>query len=143
MVRHGWRALIVIITHNAVYSAAWMATQLDGSAEAGAAAASSGDAAAAAPSPAAAAAIAFARSAAAASGVPVDKYVDEAIIAALVDNAGVELSPVAAVVGGIVGNEVVKLMTGKDEPLLNFFVFDAMGATARPALGGAVVAVVP
>lgn len=123
-----------------------MATQLDGSAEASASAASScsSDASgAAAPSPAAAAAIAYARSAAAASGVPVDKYVDEAIIAALVDNAGVELSPVAAVVGGIVGNEVVKLMTGKDEPLLNFFVFDAMGATARPALGGAVVAVVP
>lgn len=41
--------------------------------------------------------------------------------------AGVELIPVAAVVAGQLGQEVVKLLSGKDEPLQNVFLFDAMG----------------
>ena len=33
----------------------------------------------------------------------------------------------AAVVGGVLVNEALKIVTGKDEPLSNFFVFDGMG----------------
>jgi len=37
---------------------------------------------------------------------------------------GKDLSPVAAVVGGIVAQEVIKILSGKDEPLGNCFLFD-------------------
>jgi len=53
--------------------------------------------------------------------------VDAALIRALADARGAELAPVAAVVGGLVGNEVVKLLTHKDAPVNNFFAFDALG----------------
>ena len=37
---------------------------------------------------------------------------------------GKDLSPVAAIVGGIVAQEIIKVLSGKDEPLGNTFVFD-------------------
>jgi hypothetical protein len=37
---------------------------------------------------------------------------------------GCELSPVAAILGGMAGQEVVKALTHKDEPIHNFFVFN-------------------
>jgi hypothetical protein len=45
----------------------------------------------------------------------------------VVQSINAELSPVAAVVGGVLVNEALKIVTGKDEPLSNFFVFDGMG----------------
>lgn len=42
---------------------------------------------------------------------------------------GKELSPVAAIVGGVIAQEIIKLLSGNDEPLSNCFVFD--GATSR------------
>jgi ubiquitin-like 1-activating enzyme E1 A len=50
---------------------------------------------------------------------------------------GTALSPVAAVVGGMLGQEVVKLVSRKDKPIRNVFIFDAMGGT------GGTVACVP
>lgn len=38
-----------------------------------------------------------------------------------------DLNPVAAIVGGILGQEVIKVLSAKSKPLLNFFLFD--GAT--------------
>eukprot|EP00188_Purpureofilum_apyrenoidigerum_P004383 Plantae.Rhodophyta-Purpureofilum_apyrenoidigerum.ctg4936.p1 GENE.Plantae.Rhodophyta-Purpureofilum_apyrenoidigerum.ctg4936~~Plantae.Rhodophyta-Purpureofilum_apyrenoidigerum.ctg4936.p1 ORF type:complete len:319 (-),score=59.70 Plantae.Rhodophyta-Purpureofilum_apyrenoidigerum.ctg4936:171-1127(-) len=38
----------------------------------------------------------------------------------------VDLPPVSAIVGGIYGREVVKAITAKDEPVKNFFFFDAI-----------------
>ena len=37
--------------------------------------------------------------------------------------AGHELSPICAVVGGILGQEILKVLSGKDEPLSNTFVY--------------------
>jgi ubiquitin-like 1-activating enzyme E1 A len=55
-----------------------------------------------------------------------------AVTEELVAQRAVELSPVAAVMGGMLGNEAVKVVTGKDEPMNNLFVFDAMnGAGGR------------
>jgi ubiquitin-like 1-activating enzyme E1 A len=37
---------------------------------------------------------------------------------------GCEVSPVAAILGGIMGQEVVKAISKRDEPICNFFVFN-------------------
>ncbi|KAG2676248.1 hypothetical protein I3760_12G044000 [Carya illinoinensis] len=37
-----------------------------------------------------------------------------------------EFPPVCAIIGGILGQEVIKAISGKGEPLKNFFFFDAM-----------------
>ncbi|KAL2539628.1 SUMO-activating enzyme subunit 1B-2 [Abeliophyllum distichum] len=37
-----------------------------------------------------------------------------------------ESSPVCAIIGGILGQEVIKAISGKGDPLKNFFLFDAM-----------------
>ncbi|CAK9170262.1 unnamed protein product [Ilex paraguariensis] len=37
-----------------------------------------------------------------------------------------EFPPVCAIVGGILGQEVIKVISGKGDPLKNFFFFDAM-----------------
>ncbi|EDO49380.1 predicted protein [Nematostella vectensis] len=37
-----------------------------------------------------------------------------------------ELSPVCAIVGGVVGQEIVKAVSGKDAPLNNFFFYDGL-----------------
>jgi len=42
---------------------------------------------------------------------------------------GNELSPVCAVVGGIVGQELLKAISGKDEPVDNFFFFDGLSGS--------------
>jgi ubiquitin-like 1-activating enzyme E1 A len=40
--------------------------------------------------------------------------------------AGAELAPVCAVMGGIVGQELIKCISGKDEPVNGFFFFDGL-----------------
>jgi ubiquitin-like 1-activating enzyme E1 A len=35
-----------------------------------------------------------------------------------------ELSPVNAILGGVIGQEVIKAISKKNEPIDNFFVFD-------------------
>uniref|UniRef100_S4RRW2 SUMO-activating enzyme subunit 1 n=1 Tax=Petromyzon marinus TaxID=7757 RepID=S4RRW2_PETMA len=37
-----------------------------------------------------------------------------------------ELSPICAVVGGVLGQEIVKALSGRDEPSNNFFFFDGL-----------------
>lgn len=81
------------------------------------------------PYPAAGAIAAAARARADAGGAPHAGRVDDAAIGALADGLGKELAPVVAVLGGVVGDEAVKLLTRRDEPLHNVFVFDAMGGT--------------
>jgi len=39
--------------------------------------------------------------------------------------AGLELAHVVAIVGGILGQEVLKVLSGKDEPLANTFIYNA------------------
>ncbi len=44
--------------------------------------------------------------------------------------AGAEVSPVCAVVGGIIGNEVIKAISGKGEPANNTILFDGVSCKA-------------
>jgi len=50
--------------------------------------------------------------------------VTAAYLAELAQNSGYELAPVCAVVGGMVANEVIKVISGKERPINNTFFFD-------------------
>lgn len=67
----------------------------------------------------------FAKVASAAAGKELAS-VHPVALEAFCSQAGVEFVPVAAVVAGQLGQEVVKLLSGKDEPLQHVFIFDAM-----------------
>ena len=63
-------------------------------------------------------------------------FCDGAAVARMVSaaRAGTEVSPVCAVMGGIIGQEVIKAISGKDKPVCNFFFFDGasgVGVTRR------------
>jgi ubiquitin-like 1-activating enzyme E1 A len=60
------------------------------------------------------------------AGLPSEGRVDPAAIATLVAWRAQELSPVAAIVGAMAANEVVKVVTRRDAPLNNFLLFDGM-----------------
>ena len=60
------------------------------------------------------------------AGFPDGKRVDAGAIAALVGGRARELSPVAAIVGAMAANEVVKVVTRRDAPLNNLLLFDGM-----------------
>ena len=47
-------------------------------------------------------------------------------------NTTAELSPVAAIVGGILAAEILKAISKKDKPLFNFFLYDGMETTGMP-----------
>lgn len=45
--------------------------------------------------------------------------------------AGVDLVPVCAILAGILGQEIVKAISQKDEPICNYFCFDGATGTVR------------
>ena len=63
--------------------------------------------------------LAPAKFAAAASSLITDEY-----LAHVAQSVGAELSPVAAIVGGMVAAEAIKVISGKDRPINNVFFFD-------------------
>jgi molybdopterin/thiamine biosynthesis adenylyltransferase len=46
-------------------------------------------------------------------------------------NASTELAPVCAIMGGMVAAEVIKIISGKDAPINNLFLFDAATASGE------------
>ncbi|BDA45843.1 Ubiquitin-activating enzyme E1 1 [Coccomyxa sp. Obi] len=52
--------------------------------------------------------------------------IDEAVLKALSYTASGELSPMAAFFGGVVGQEVMKAVSGKFHPIFQWFYFDSM-----------------
>jgi|EP00945_MAST-04E_sp_MAST-4E-sp1_P001943 ubiquitin-like 1-activating enzyme E1 A len=73
-------------------------------------------------------------------------FVSERVLDMLWRTIGAELSPVCAVLGGIVGQEIVKVIARKGEPLWeskggNWIFLDTMGQTDQK--GGAVVKSIP
>jgi len=46
------------------------------------------------------------------------------LLQAVLRSVGMELSPVCALVGGIVAQEIIKLISGNDAPLQNIFLYD-------------------
>lgn len=77
--------------------------------------------------------IALAQKLAAASGSQ-SVQLDEAILRRLSWTASGDLSPMAAVFGGIVGQEAVKAISGKFHPIDQFLYFDAVEALPAEAL---------
>jgi len=60
-------------------------------------------------------------------GLPAD-FVNSEYVNQLTANATSELSPVCAILGGILGQEVIKVLSGKEDPLSNFFFYNALAA---------------
>jgi ubiquitin-like 1-activating enzyme E1 A len=54
-----------------------------------------------------------------------ESHVPDALLERLITGTR-EFPPVCAIIGGILGQEVIKAISGKGEPLKNFFFFDAM-----------------
>jgi len=52
---------------------------------------------------------------------------------ALASCAEADLVPVCAILGGVLGQEVIKAVSQKDEPICNYFYFDGLSGagTAR------------
>lgn len=65
-------------------------------------------------------------------GLPAD-LVKAEIVRPLVENATSELSPVAAVLGGILAQDVITVLAKLEQPIQNFFVFDG-DVSAAPVL---------
>jgi ubiquitin-like 1-activating enzyme E1 A len=50
---------------------------------------------------------------------------DPVLFEKLKQSVGIDFCPVGAIVGGILGQEIIKGSTGKEEPISNFFVYNA------------------
>jgi ubiquitin-like 1-activating enzyme E1 A len=50
---------------------------------------------------------------------------DSVLFEKLKESVGIDFCPVGAILGGILGQEIIKGSTGKEEPISNFFVFSA------------------
>eukprot|EP01114_Cavostelium_apophysatum_P024210 TRINITY_DN9414_c0_g1_i1.p1 TRINITY_DN9414_c0_g1~~TRINITY_DN9414_c0_g1_i1.p1 ORF type:complete len:320 (-),score=73.48 TRINITY_DN9414_c0_g1_i1:22-981(-) len=53
-------------------------------------------------------------------------FLDDNFLQTLTINATSEISPVCAILGGILGQEIIKVISAKDEPLSNFFFYNAL-----------------
>ncbi|KAJ3130182.1 SUMO-activating enzyme subunit 1 [Nowakowskiella sp. JEL0407] len=60
-------------------------------------------------------------------GVP-KELVDDKLISALAKQAATEFTPVAAILGGIVAQEVLRTLSAKDAPSNNFFTIDVFSS---------------
>ena len=57
------------------------------------------------------------------------------IIRRVIASYGRELAPVCAVVGGLLVQEITKGLSQRDEPLRNFFFYDASPDAREPGAG--------
>ncbi|KAI1300550.1 SUMO-activating enzyme subunit 1 [Mortierella claussenii] len=55
-----------------------------------------------------------------------DTFVSDELIHLLVDAVSAELSPVCAIVGGFLAQDILKTLSGKDAPLLNYFLYNGI-----------------
>eukprot|EP01102_Stenamoeba_stenopodia_P010716 TRINITY_DN3259_c0_g1_i2.p1 TRINITY_DN3259_c0_g1~~TRINITY_DN3259_c0_g1_i2.p1 ORF type:complete len:129 (-),score=41.41 TRINITY_DN3259_c0_g1_i2:68-454(-) len=53
-------------------------------------------------------------------------FLDDNLLQQIASWDGAELSPVAAILGGLLGQEIIKVLGGKDEPLHNFFLYHGL-----------------
>ncbi|ODQ52432.1 hypothetical protein SAICODRAFT_19626 [Saitoella complicata NRRL Y-17804] len=71
-------------------------------------------------------------SAARSLGLDADLLITESFVESWVSGFGTELSPVAAVVGGVLAQDVLNVLSGREEPIRNLFVFDGEQGGAGP-----------
>ncbi|KUF88544.1 hypothetical protein AM588_10001845 [Phytophthora nicotianae] len=60
-----------------------------------------------------------------------EDYLSPDELQALLRVADADLVPICAIVAGIMGQEVIKAISQKDEPICNFFCFDGVTGTVR------------
>ncbi|KAG0351645.1 hypothetical protein BGZ54_003158, partial [Gamsiella multidivaricata] len=56
-------------------------------------------------------------------------FVDDDLIKTLVATVSAEISPVCAIVGGFLAQDILKTLSGKDAPLLNYFLYNGTEGT--------------
>jgi len=64
----------------------------------------------------------------------VNKYISKELLHDWARTATAEVSPVCAVVGGIIGNEIIKAISSKGEPANNCIIFDGQTGKCRNVL---------
>ena len=62
------------------------------------------------------------------------KYVSQDFLQVVAKNTESELSAVCALVGGILAQEIIKVISAKDEPIKNFFIYDGFSTTGKAEL---------
>ncbi|ORZ16820.1 hypothetical protein BCR41DRAFT_380919 [Lobosporangium transversale] len=53
-------------------------------------------------------------------------FLDNELIQTLVSTVSAEISPVCAIVGGFLAQDILKTLSGKDAPLLNYFLYNGL-----------------
>ncbi|KAK3841997.1 MAG: SUMO-activating enzyme subunit 1 [Linnemannia gamsii] len=56
-------------------------------------------------------------------------FVDNDLLQTLVGTASAEIAPVCAIVGGFLAQDILKTLSGKDAPLLNYFLYNGLEGT--------------
>ncbi|KAF9938921.1 SUMO-activating enzyme subunit 1 [Modicella reniformis] len=56
-------------------------------------------------------------------------FVKDDLLETLVASASAEISPVCAIVGGFLAQDILKTLSGKDAPLLNYFLYNGIEGT--------------
>ncbi|KAF8940471.1 hypothetical protein EDD21DRAFT_333904 [Dissophora ornata] len=56
-------------------------------------------------------------------------FVEDDLIQTVIATASAEISPVCAIVGGFLAQDILKTLSGKDAPLLNYFVYNGIEGT--------------
>ncbi|KAG2186389.1 hypothetical protein INT43_002827 [Umbelopsis isabellina] len=56
-------------------------------------------------------------------------FLDNSMIEILAQTAATELSPVCAIVGGILAQEIIKVLSGKELPVQNWFLYDGISGS--------------
>ncbi|KAF9360509.1 SUMO-activating enzyme subunit 1 [Mortierella sp. AD094] len=58
-----------------------------------------------------------------------NSFVEDELLQTLVETASAEISPVCAIVGGFLAQDILKTLSGKDSPLLNYFLYSGIEGT--------------
>ncbi|KAF9191766.1 SUMO-activating enzyme subunit 1 [Haplosporangium sp. Z 767] len=56
-------------------------------------------------------------------------FVEDDLIQTLVSTVSAEIAPVCAIVGGFLAQDILKTLSGKDAPLLNYFLYNGIEGT--------------
>ncbi|KAG0321639.1 SUMO-activating enzyme subunit 1 [Linnemannia gamsii] len=56
-------------------------------------------------------------------------FVDDDLLQTLIGTASAEIAPVCAIVGGFLAQDILKTLSGKDAPLLNYFLYNGLEGT--------------
>ena len=61
----------------------------------------------------------------------IDDKLNEEMVEKVCNNSTAEFSTVCAIIGGFFAQEIIKVISAKEEPLLNFFIYDGLDGTGR------------